>query len=56
MQINVIDPAVPVPTVAITSPTDGAEIKAPTAEVGTVSGGNWVLEYALGGDDTVLQN
>jgi hypothetical protein len=56
VQINVIDPAVPVPTVAINSPTDGAEIKAPTAVVGSVSGGNWVLEYALGGDDTVAQS
>jgi len=56
VQINVIDPAVPVPTVAINSPTDGAEIKAPSGVVGSVSGGNWVLEYALGGDDTVGQS
>jgi hypothetical protein len=56
VQINVIDPAVPVQMVAIDSPTDGAEIKAPTGVVGTVSGGNWMLEYALGGDDTVAQS
>ncbi len=55
LQVSVIDPAVPPPTVSINSPTDGAEINAPTAIVGTVSGGNWTLEYALGGDDTLPQ-
>ncbi|MBI3651403.1 MAG: hypothetical protein HY231_10325, partial [Acidobacteria bacterium] len=56
VQVTVIDPTVPVPTVAISSPTDGAEVKAPSAVVGSVSDGNWKLEYALGGDDTLAQS
>ena len=34
------------PTVSITAPADDAEVTAPTAVTGTVSNGNWVLQYA----------
>ncbi|MEW6127269.1 MAG: PKD domain-containing protein, partial [Acidobacteriota bacterium] len=56
VQVTVVDPTIPPPTVAINSPADGAEIKAPTAINCTVSDGNWKLEYALGGDDTLTQS
>jgi RHS repeat-associated protein len=46
-------PSGPVPTVAITSPADGAEVKAPTEVIGSVSGGAWQLDYRLDGDESV---
>jgi RHS repeat-associated protein len=40
------------PTVALTVPVDGASITAPTDAWGTVSGGDWKLEYRVGGEDS----
>jgi len=39
-------PSGPPPTVSITTPTDATEISKPASVTGTVSNGNWVLQYA----------
>ena len=39
------------PTVEITSPADGSDLTAPTPINGTVSNGEWVLEYSLNTND-----
>ena len=39
------------PTVSLTDPSDGATVTAPTSVTGTVSGGEWKLEYRRGGED-----
>jgi len=46
-----IDDNVPLPTVAINSPADGAELTAPAIVNGSVSNGAWVLEYSLNSED-----
>ncbi|HEY0764376.1 MAG TPA: PKD domain-containing protein [Pyrinomonadaceae bacterium] len=48
--ITVID-NVAGPTVEITSPEDGIELTAPTAVTGSVSNGDWVVEYSLNTND-----
>lgn len=48
--ITVID-NVAAPTVEITSPEDGSEWTAPTQVTGSVSNGDWVVEYGLNSDD-----
>lgn len=45
-----VNPEQPKPTVVITSPGDGSELTTRTPVVGTVSGGQWRLEYRPGGD------
>jgi RHS repeat-associated protein len=45
-------PAGPLPTVAISSPGDGAVITTPTDVVGSVSGGVWKLEHRLDADES----
>ncbi|MEA2203723.1 MAG: hypothetical protein QOE77_499 [Blastocatellia bacterium] len=42
---------VPLPTVGITAPADGAELTAPALVTGSVSNGSWTLEYRLNTDD-----
>ena len=48
--VTVGPPLPPPPAVAITSPRDGAEITSRTDIVGSVSRGDWRLEYSLGPD------
>lgn len=48
--VNVLPPLPPPPSVAITSPADGAEITSLVNVTGTVSHGTWKLEYSLGPD------
>ncbi|HKO42296.1 MAG TPA: PKD domain-containing protein [Pyrinomonadaceae bacterium] len=48
--ITVIDD-VPPPVVEITSPDDGADLSNPTSINGSVSNGNWFLEYSLNSQD-----
>ncbi|WP_411705126.1 PKD domain-containing protein, partial [Edaphovirga cremea] len=48
--ITVNDNVAP-PTVEIASPADGAELTEPTVITGSVSSGNWVLEYSLNTED-----
>ncbi|MBZ4421853.1 RHS repeat-associated core domain-containing protein [Myxococcus sp. RHSTA-1-4] len=53
--VNVAAPEGPVPTVSLTSPVDGASVTGPVTVAGTVSGGEWRVEYRLGADDTAPQ-
>ncbi len=48
--ITVIDDVAP-PVVEITSPVDGAGVTEPALVTGSVSGGNWILEYSLNAAD-----
>jgi RHS repeat-associated protein len=48
--ITVIDDVAP-PTVEITAPADGSSVTEPTPVTGSVSSGDWVLEYSLDSDD-----
>jgi RHS repeat-associated protein len=48
--INVVTTPQPLPTISIAAPLDGTQITAPTQVTGSVSGGNWVLDYALQND------
>jgi hypothetical protein len=48
--ITVIDNVAP-PTVEITSPDDGSELTVPTQVTGSVSNGDWVVEYSLNSND-----
>ncbi len=50
ISVTVID-NVPLPTVEITSPSDGDELTAPAIVTGSVSNGSWTLEYSLKTDD-----
>ena len=43
------------PAVALTSPDDGQAVTSPVDVVGSVSGGEWQLELALGADETLPQ-
>jgi RHS repeat-associated protein len=45
-------PSCPTPTVALSSPNDGSELTTRTDVIGSVSGGNWALQYVLGGDES----
>jgi len=47
-QVTIVSTSLPgaPPTVTLTAPTDDVEVTAPTAVNGTVSNGNWVLQYA----------
>lgn len=42
---------VALPTVEITAPTDGSELTEPTAVTGSVSNGDWAVEYSLNSQD-----
>jgi len=46
MTVTVLAQPAPPPTVSIIAPTDGTEITKPSPVTGTVSGGNWMLQYA----------
>ena len=48
--INVIDAVIP-PVVEITSPDDGSDLTEPTSITGSVSNGQWLLEYSLNSED-----
>ena len=48
--INVVTTPQPIPTLSIAAPLDGTQITAPTQVTGSVSSGNWVLDYALQDD------
>lgn len=50
LTVTVNPPLPPPPSVAITSPADGAEITSLVNVTGTVSHGSWKLEYSLGPD------
>jgi YD repeat-containing protein len=53
--INVLAPVTgPPPAVAFAGLVDGAEVKTRTDIVGSVSGGDWKLEYALVTDDNLV--
>ena len=48
--INVVASAPVIPSVSIAAPLDGTQLTAPTQVTGSVSSGNWVLDYALQDD------
>ena len=41
---------------AITSPIDGSELTKRTDVIGSVSGGNWALQYVLGGQPDIYRD
>jgi YD repeat-containing protein len=55
VQVTYIDPTIPPPTLSFNNTLDGSEIKSPSPITGSVDGGSWIVEYALGGDDTLPQ-
>ncbi|MBI5479323.1 MAG: hypothetical protein HY906_10730, partial [Deltaproteobacteria bacterium] len=52
VSVTVGAPAGNLPTVAFLSPADGSVVTAPTDVLGSVSEGEWLLDYRAGGDDS----
>ena len=55
VQITFTDPTIPPPTLSFNNALDGSQITSPAPITGSVSGGSWIVEYSLGGDDTLPQ-